>query len=113
MNGETPVLDFIQSLPAKERAKIIREIDLLEEFGINLPYPHTRKIKSKKFSELWELRIKFSKNITRIFYFLYTGKTFVLLHGIKKKSKKTPTAALEIAKARMEDYLKRKKEDQK
>jgi phage-related protein len=34
-NHECPVLDFIQSLPPKHRAKIEREIDLLEEFGIN------------------------------------------------------------------------------
>ena len=46
-NHECPVLDFIQSLPPKHRAKIEREIDLLEEFGINLTYPHTRKIEGE------------------------------------------------------------------
>jgi hypothetical protein len=43
-NNDCPVLSFIQSLPPKHRAKLEREIDLLEEFGINLAYPHTKKV---------------------------------------------------------------------
>jgi len=32
-NKDCPVLSFLQSLPPKHRAKLEREIDLLEEFG--------------------------------------------------------------------------------
>jgi len=42
--GKSPILDFVKSLPAKHRAKVYREIDLLEQLGINLQYPHTRKM---------------------------------------------------------------------
>ena len=104
-NKECPVLNFIQSLNAKERSKIEREIDLLEEFGLNLYFPHTRKIESNKYKGLWELRIKLATNDFRIFYFLYKDKKFILLHSIKKKTDKTPVRDLETAKARMEDYI--------
>lgn len=35
-NGKQPVADFIKSLSPKESAKIIRDLDLLQEFGYNL-----------------------------------------------------------------------------
>jgi len=105
-NEDCPVLDFIQSLTAKERSKIEREIDLLEEFGLNLYFPHTRKIEGDKYKGLWELRIKLATNDFRIFYFFYKDKKFILLHSIKKKTDKTPVRDLETAKARMENYIK-------
>ena len=74
-NNDCPVLSFIQSLPPKHRAKVEREIDLLEEFGINLTYPHTLKIQGAPYKDLWELRIKFGSDISRIFYFLHIEET--------------------------------------
>jgi phage-related protein len=106
-NQECPVLIFIQSLPPKHRAKIEREIDLLEEFGVNLTYPHTRKIESDKYKGLWELRIQFASDISRIFYFIHLGNTFVLLHGFLKKTNKTPTKELNLAQKYMQDYIRR------
>ncbi|SFM31036.1 type II toxin-antitoxin system RelE/ParE family toxin [Pelosinus propionicus] len=106
-NNENPVLDFIESLPAKHRAKVYREIDLLEEFGIDLDYPHTCDLKGSKNKGLWELRIKFSSNISRIFYFLPEGNKFVLIHGFVKKSNETPEREIEIARRRKKDYVNR------
>jgi len=106
-NGQCPVLEFILSLPPKHRAKAEREIDLLEEFGINLTYPHTRKIEGETYKDLWELRIKFASDISRIFYFIHLNNKLVLLHGFIKKSDKTPSNELEKAKKYMIDYLRR------
>jgi phage-related protein len=106
-NQECPILNFIQSLPPKHRAKIEREIDLLEEFGVNLIYPHTRKIEGDNYKGLWELRIQFASDVSRIFYFIHLGNTFVLLHGLLKKTNKTPAKELEIAKKYMLDYTRR------
>lgn len=106
-NGQCPVLEFILSLPPKHQAKVEREIDLLEEFGINLTYPHTRKIEGGSYKDLWELRIKFARDISRIFYFIHLNNKFVLLHGFIKKSNKTPKNELEKAKNYMIDYLRR------
>jgi phage-related protein len=106
-NQQCPVLDFIQSLPPKHRAKIEREIDLLEEFGINLTYPHTRRIEGDCYKGLWELRIQFASDISRVFYFIHLDNTFVLLNGFLKKTNKTPTQELELAKKFMQDYIRR------
>lgn len=106
-NGRCPVLNFIVSLPPKHRAKVEREIDLLQEFGINLTYPHTRKIEGENYRGLWELRIQSSGDSSRIFYFIHTRNTFILLHGFIKKTNKTPARELEVAKNFMEDYQRR------
>lgn len=47
-------------------------------------------------------------NIYRIFYFAYTGKFVILLHGFQKKTQKTPKKEIEIAEARMQDFLSKK-----
>ncbi|MCH8290343.1 type II toxin-antitoxin system RelE/ParE family toxin [Candidatus Poribacteria bacterium] len=41
--------------------------------------------------------------------FAFTGRKFVLLHAIAKKSQKTPKKDLRLALRRMRDYLSRKR----
>lgn len=43
-NNNNPVGDFISSLPKKEEAKVLREIDLLQQKGIYLNFPHSSDI---------------------------------------------------------------------
>lgn len=105
--NEEVVYNFIQSQPPKMRAKIEREIDLLEEFGADLGYPHVDKVRGKDYKKLWNLRIKQGSNITRIIYFSYINNKFVLLHGFVKKTDDIPDSELKIAKKRMEDYINR------
>ena len=102
-NGREPILEFLQSLSDKEQAKILREIDLLEEFGLALGMPHIRKMRGTQ--DLWELRVKHSSNQFRIFFFYFVDGQFVLLHGIRKKSDKTPMRDLRLAEARRQRYL--------
>ena len=110
-DGKVPVLDFILSLNPKQQAKIYREIDLLEKFGDELNYPHVDSIKGKKYSGLLELRIIFSSDIFRIFFFLPQKTKAILLHGIVKKKQKTPAKELDIALDRKNDYLRRNKNE--
>ena len=95
--GKSPVLEFINALPAGDRAKINNALRLLAEFGTQLGMPHARPIEGK----LWELR----PGSNRLFYFLYTGKTFVILHGFRKQTMRTPEREIEIAKRRMIELL--------
>jgi phage-related protein len=104
-NGKSPVFDFISSLNHKHQAKILREIDLLAEFGFSLGLPHIKSIKNS--DGLWELRIKHSSNNFRILYFHYSQGKFVLLHGFKKTTSKTPKNDINIALKRMKNYLQR------
>lgn len=96
---KSPVVEFIQQQSPKEQAKILREIDLLEEFGLFLGMPHIKKLKG--YNDLWELRIKHSSNIFRIFFFNYKDGVFILLHGFKKKSNKTPQREINKALNRL------------
>lgn len=43
-NGNIPVNEFISAQSDKMKAKILSEIDLLEESGIRLRLPHSRSL---------------------------------------------------------------------
>jgi len=83
---------FLTSLTDKEIAKIIRTIELLEEFGNTLGMPHSRHLADG----LLELRIRGSREV-RIFYCFHKDRA-VLLHAYVKKTQKT--ADRELLKAR-------------
>ena len=106
-NGTIPVLEYLLTLPPKMRAKAFSEIELLEKHGSDLREPYTKPIKGDKYKDLFELRVKFSSDISRIFYFTFRNNTFVLLHGFTKKTDKTPPTELERALRYKEDYERR------
>ena len=83
---------FLESLHEKEIAKVIRGIELLEEFGNDLGMPHSRHMSDG----LLELRIHGTREI-RIFYCFHNNKA-VLLHVCIKKTQKTLDK--ELTKAR-------------
>ena len=95
--SKSPVLEFINKLSAKDRAKISNDFHLLEEFGPNLGMPHVRHIEGK----LWELR----PGDNRLFYFLYLDGKFVILHGFRKQTMKTPEKEIATAMRRMNELL--------
>ncbi|MDD2402331.1 MAG: type II toxin-antitoxin system RelE/ParE family toxin [Clostridia bacterium] len=106
-NGNIPVLDYLLSLDTKMRAKAFSEIELLEKHGSKLNEPYVKPIKGEHYKGIFELRVKFASNISRIFYFTYCEKTFVMLHGFTKKTKKTPQRELERALHYKNDYERR------
>lgn len=103
IQGKLPVFDFIQTLNPKTKSKLIELMDLLEEYGLKIGFPHSRKLTGTK---LWELRILNPDNI-RIFYVAIVNKKFLLLHGFNKKKQKTERKEIRIARDRLADYLQR------
>jgi phage-related protein len=95
--GKSPVLEFINNLNHKEKAKVNNVLRLLEEFGTDLGMPHARRIEGR----LWELR----PGEDRLFYLLYNDHQFVILHGFRKQSRKTPENEIAIASRRMKEIL--------
>lgn len=81
-DGKKPVEDFIDSLPLKMRAKAFYELALLEEYGNALREPYSKQIEDG----LFELRIKFASDITRIFYFFVVNNRIILTNGFVKKT---------------------------
>ncbi len=67
-----------------------------------------KSIKGKKYKGLYELRIKFSNDIARIFYFTHYNQEIILLNGFIKKTMKTPKRELDRAKRYMDDFIRRR-----
>lgn len=102
-SGEEVVANFLDTLPSKDLAKVMRDIDLLSEYGTDLHEPYVKHIDGA----IWELRSKFSSNCYRIFYFIWRDNKLILLHGFSKKTQKTPKREIDVAKKRMNDYQSR------
>lgn len=105
--GISPVKQFLDDLPLKLQAKNFRELELLAEFGNQLPMPYAKPLHGKQAKGLWELRVKLASDITRVFYFYPTGNRILLLHGFLKKTNETPQIELSIAIRRMNDAIER------
>jgi phage-related protein len=100
--GRIPVDDYLVALPPKDRARLLRAIDLLEDYGPLLKMPHARHLHGK----MWELRVDSRPNSYRILYAAVPGRKFLLLHAFAKKTEKTPAGELATARRRLADYLK-------
>lgn len=91
-NGQPVVRKFIDTLPIISHAKILKQIDLLEEYGTNLGMPHARPMGGG----LLELRVR-GKQEVRVFYVFASGRRIYLLHGFIKKRQTTLKRELDIA----------------
>ena len=96
------VESFALGLPDGLLARYLRLTDMMLEFGANLGLPRTRTMSDG----LFELRIKSKEGIARVFYCTLVGQRIVMLHGFIKKSKKTPTKELKIARALLAEVKK-------
>ena|SRR5690625_709046 len=105
-NGEIPVDQYLESLPVKHEAKVLRSMGLLEGHGPTIGMPHVSHLEDG----IYELRTKFSTNIFRVLFFHYQDGKLILLHGFTKKTQKTPRREIIRAKAYRNDFLRRMKE---
>ena len=102
-NGEKPVETFLNGLDKKMRVKALHSLSILEEFGNTLREPHSKSVGNG----LFELRIKFASDISRIFYFFVVDNKIILTNGFVKKTMRTPKAEIELAKRYKADYERR------
>jgi len=85
---------FVKKLQKPTQSKVLRGIELLEQYGWNLSMPHTKKISNF----LYELRIRGTQDV-RIIYVLQEDSA-ILLHCFLKKTQKTPRREIETAEKR-------------
>lgn len=71
--------------------------------------PYVKFIESK----IYELRIKEDSKNYRLFYFSFIDKKFVVVHGIIKKTQKTPREDIDLSIKRMNDFIKDYKKNEK
>src|SRR5271157_4821895 len=89
----------ILALPAGLLARYLRYSDRMEIYGPDLGMPHTRAMGDG----LFELRLKASEGIARVLYCTVVGRRIVILHQFIKKSEKTMSRELAIARMRMKE----------
>jgi phage-related protein len=94
-SGREPVREWLKSLEQPDRKEIGLDIKTLQ-IGWPVGMPLARKVSD----DLWELRSRLKAGISRTFFTMH-AKKLVLLHGFVKKSQKTPTKELAIARRRL------------
>lgn len=97
INDKVPMIEFLESLSIKERAKIFVYIDKLVELK-NIGIQPKEKLSKHLDDGIFELRVCFENRISRSFYFYESEKQIIFTHGFVKKEQKTPTKEIERAK---------------
>ena len=101
ISKKEPVFDYLKTLDTKNRAKILKYVDFLREHNGYLDEPYSKHIKGK----IRELRVDFSRNRHRVFYFTFVNKNIILLHSFLKKTKKTPLIEINRANKNLNDVI--------
>lgn len=87
--------DWLKGLDKEDRKAVGEDIKLVQ-FRWPLGMPRVRKLEA----DLWEVRTRLSGGrIVRVFFTIH-GTQMALLHGIIKKSQKTPIDDLKLARSR-------------
>jgi phage-related protein len=99
-NGTEPVREWLKDLPVEDRRAVGLDI-ATAEYGWPVGMPLCKSLGAG----LWEIRTKLpSHRIARVL-FCTAGGRLVLLHGFIKKTQKTPTDDLALAKKRMKEIV--------
>jgi phage-related protein len=101
--GDKPVEEFVASLDAAVRAKVVRTLELLRTQQI-VPSKFWKKLSGL---DLWEVRVEYAGNIYRVLAVWAKNNRVILLHAFQKKSQKTPRQDMEIALQRQKRYFQR------
>lgn len=95
--------EFLKTLDNKQADKLVERIIQIENYGLQtaIKMKWVKKIEKN----LYEIRIKFSSNIQRVFYFQEVDNQYVITHGFSKKTQKTPVKEIERARRLRNKYL--------
>jgi len=99
-SGNEPVREWLKDMEKEDKKQIGEDI-MLVQFRWPLGMPLVRKMET----DIWEVRSKLSNgNISRVFFTIKNG-VMTLLHGIIKKSQKTPKKDIDLARSRKNMWL--------
>lgn len=94
-SGNEPVREWIKSFRRDDKAIIGKAISEVQ-WGWPLGMPLVRKMEK----DLWEVRVNISDGrIARVLFTIF-NEDMLLLHGFVKKTPKTPSGELDIARER-------------
>ena len=102
-DGECPLEEFLDLLPAKAARKVVWVLNLAENLD-RIPSHYFCKLTGT--DDIWEFRIKSGSNIFRVFAF-WDDSRIILTHGFIKKTQKTPREEIQMAENFKKDYFQR------
>jgi phage-related protein len=97
-SGRVPLLEWLDTLPAKVQNRIIVRIERLAEYGHELRRPEADYL----HDGIYELRVRHRRENYRVLYFFHE-KRAVLSHGIVKESD-VPRAEIDRAIGRCKRF---------
>ncbi|HEY4036157.1 MAG TPA: type II toxin-antitoxin system RelE/ParE family toxin [Ktedonobacteraceae bacterium] len=100
-SGACPTLDFISAQPPSVIAEIVAAMNRVKRDGLSV----ARKLRG----DIWEVRIMYDTNIYRLLFAPIGSHSHILLalECFQKKTQKTPPAKIDLAEARLADWLQR------
>ena len=101
-NGHNEFLEFYNTLPYKDRRKLMATIEIIEKEGMIVAFQ--LELVKKIDYEIYEIRSKISSNIQRVLYFHSNNNNYIVTHGFTKKTQKTPVREIQHAKMIKVEY---------
>ena len=101
-NGHNEFLEFYNTLPFKDRRKLMATIEIIEKEGMIVAFQ--LELVKKLDYEIYEIRSKIANNIQRILYFHRDNNKYIVTHGFTKKTQKTPVREIQHAKMIKAEY---------
>jgi phage-related protein len=90
----------LDALPDDMQQRFMRIVGMIRTEGLDgVHEPHVKHLEGK----LWEMRMKGRDGIARAIYVVATGQRAVVVHAFVKKTQKTPSNALEVARNRAKE----------
>lgn len=99
-SGDIPVRDFLDAAGPTLKAKALRILLHIEEYGLQVAIGHIKKLAG---TPLWEIRI-LGGDSARILFVMQVEKRILLLHAFYKKTQKTPQKEIALALKRCREY---------
>jgi phage-related protein len=96
-------LEFIRAQTTSIRRQIGEALRDLQK-GVHLGMPLSRPM-TIVAPGVYELRVRAEGGIVRVFYCLRKSDSVIVFHGFQKKSHKTPSREIRLARQRLQEIL--------
>ncbi len=103
IDGKAPMIEFLEGLSLRERAKMLAYIEKLVELK-NSGIPPKENLSKHLDEGIFELRVSFESRIARSLYFYEAEGQIIFTHGFVKKTQKTPKGEIARAKVIRQSY---------
>lgn len=90
----------IEALPDDMKARFLRIVEMIQAFGLErMREPYVKHLEGR----LWEMRMTGRDGISRAIYVTAAGRRVVVVRAFIKKTQKTPSSELKIARIRAKE----------